>query len=73
MSWPGLARRVVAGDRLAVQVKAGMLKAVAEDADVTRLMLDAPARAADNSTALLSSDALVSTQALLPRPPSRSN
>ena len=65
--------RVVARDQLAVQVKAGLLKAVAEDADVTRLMLDAPARAADNSTALLSSDALVSTQALLPRPPSRSN
>jgi len=59
--------RVVAKDQLGMQVKTGMLKAVAEDADVTRLMLDAPLRAADNSTALLSGSTLVGTQALLPR------
>lgn len=59
--------RVVAKDQLGMQVKTGMLKAVAEDADVTHLMLDAPLRAADSSAALLSGSALVGTQALLPR------
>lgn len=63
--------RVVATDQIALQVKAGMLQAVAGDADVTRLTLDAPMRAGDNPAALLSGSTLVGTQALLPHTTSR--
>lgn len=55
---------VVASDQLAMQVRPGLLKTVAEDADVTRLRLDSRIGASNNS-AVRTRSGLVGTQALL--------
>ena len=59
---------VVASDQLAMQVRPGLLKTVAEDADVTRLRLESPIGASSNSSSLATPSGLVGTQALLPHP-----
>ena len=59
---------VVASDQLAMQVRPGLLKTVAEDADVPRLRLESPIGASSNSSSLATPSGLVGTQALLPHP-----